>query len=305
MKKEKNRTCDFSVAVNGEMVGNSGEDTYLCMPDRGIAAVFDGCGGLGARRYPSEGGHTGAYLAARRAAAVLEACAADGEGDLPARYESALRTAIAEYNAELNEKNGNLVLRTDMQRSLPSTAAVALTDYRSGCCDILWAGDSHIYLLDGDGLHCLNYADEETFLSDARLTNYINADIPFTLERKRITLALPCAVIAATDGAYSYFRTPMEFEYMLLETLAAASSPADLERGLDEAIARYAGDDYTLCALFLGHGSFDGAKQHTAPRYRLMRSAYIEPLDAPGADADRLWESYKQGFLRGTDVRHD
>jgi len=307
MKKNKHGQFDFFIAVNNEMVSGSGEDAFLCVPGHGIIAVFDGCGGLGSRRYPSENNRTGAYLAAVKAADTLRICAEDLDGTYNSfadKYEAILKQTISDYNTELNIKNGTPSLRTDMIKSLPSTAAVALIDLNTGICDCIWAGDSHIYIMDDNGLHCLNYGEDETISCDARLINYINADIPFSFERKRISIKPPCIVIAATDGAYAYFRTPMEFEYMLLHTLSGASSPENWEDILNRKIAEYAGDDYTLTAVFCGYGGFEKVKAAIVPRYRHMYFTYIEPLAEITSDlfdqyTAEMWELYKPGFLHG------
>lgn len=160
MKKNKHGQFDFFIAVNNEMISGSGEDAFLCIPEHGITAVFDGCGGLGSRRYPSENNRTGAYLAAAKAADILRVCAEESDispASFADKYETKLKAAIYDYNTELNIKNGTPSLRTDMIRSLPSTAAVALIDFKTGICDCIWAGDSHIYIMDDNGLHCLNY----------------------------------------------------------------------------------------------------------------------------------------------------
>lgn len=305
MKKKKHGQFDFYIAVNNEMISGSGEDAFQCIPEHGVIAVFDGCGGLGSRRYPSENNRTGAYLAAAKAADTLRICAEESDifsASFADKYESRLKAAISDYNTELNIKNGTPSLRTDMIKSLPSTAAIALINFKAGICDCIWAGDSHIYMMDECGLHCLNYGEDETISCDARLINYINADIPFSFERKRIFVKPPCAVIAATDGAYAYFRTPMEFEYMILQTLSGASSPENWEELLNRKIAGYAGDDYTLTAAF--SGGFEKVKEAFAPRLTYMYYHYIEPLAEIKTDSfeqytAEMWELYKPGFLHG------
>lgn len=307
MKKYKHRQFDFFIAVNNEMVSGSGEDAFLCVPEHGIIAVFDGCGGLGSRRYPSENGRTGAYLAAAKAADTLRICAEEPDSlykSFADQYEANLKQTMSDYNKELNIKNGIPALRTDMIKSLPSTAAVAVIDRDAGICDCIWAGDSHVYIMDDSGLHCLNYGEDETISCDARLINYINADIPFSFERKRISIRPSCAVIAATDGAYAYFRTPMEFEYMLLQTFSNASSPENWEELLNRKIAEYAGDDYTLTAAFSGYGGFAKAKEAFATRTRYMYCTYIEPAAEMKPDlfeqyTAEKWKLYKPDFLHG------
>lgn len=309
MKNNKSREFDFFLAVSGEAKSGEGEDAYLCLPGRGIIAVFDGCGGLGSRRYPSENGRTGAWLAARKAADTLLACASEkGGGPVVEKYEARLQMAISDYNAELNGKNGVFTVRTDMIKSLPATAAIAVIDGSSGVCDCIWAGDSRLYILDGGGLHCLNCGDDETLSADARLNNYISADGPFSFEKKKITVAGPFAVLAVTDGAYGYFATPMEFEFMLLDTLCGTLSPETWEELLTRRIAEYAGDDYTLTAAFLGYGGFDRVREAFSARREYMYEAYMKPLaeSASGSSdetAARLWEQYKSGYLKDTEEK--
>ena len=52
---------------------NLGEDSFFCAQseDSAIVCVMDGCGGLGARRYDSFQGHTGAYIASRSVAGAV------------------------------------------------------------------------------------------------------------------------------------------------------------------------------------------------------------------------------------------
>lgn len=62
-------------AISGEMVSQSGEDSYIYSfnENKGLVGVFDGCGGIGSRRYQTLNSKTGAYISAR---AVSE-CVAD------------------------------------------------------------------------------------------------------------------------------------------------------------------------------------------------------------------------------------
>ena len=58
---------DQFFVVHGEKIPGKGEDSFLLSVNEraGLAAVFDGCGGSGARVYKDLGGKTGAYIAAR------------------------------------------------------------------------------------------------------------------------------------------------------------------------------------------------------------------------------------------------
>ena len=59
---------DTILVVNKMARENLGEDSFFCAKKKNLAVigVFDGCGGgLGARRYESFDGHTGAFIASR------------------------------------------------------------------------------------------------------------------------------------------------------------------------------------------------------------------------------------------------
>jgi serine/threonine protein phosphatase PrpC len=64
---------DFRFLIAGEMIEGRGEDCFYSAQkeNSAIAAVFDGCGGLGSRRYQNYREHTGAYMASRAAGGAL------------------------------------------------------------------------------------------------------------------------------------------------------------------------------------------------------------------------------------------
>ena len=53
--------------INGEMIEGCGEDSFYAASSEytSVLAVFDGCGGIGSRKYPRFSGHSGAYMSAR------------------------------------------------------------------------------------------------------------------------------------------------------------------------------------------------------------------------------------------------
>ena len=59
--------------INHAARNGLGEDSFFCAQsdDSAIVAVFDGCGGLGARKYEAFQGHTGAYMASRTVAGAI------------------------------------------------------------------------------------------------------------------------------------------------------------------------------------------------------------------------------------------
>ena len=69
MAMYKNLLSEISTyfSISGEMIPQNGEDSYLYSfnENKGLVGVFDGCGGIGSRRYEILNGKTGAYIASR------------------------------------------------------------------------------------------------------------------------------------------------------------------------------------------------------------------------------------------------
>ena len=65
-------TIDFHIYVYKEMIDENGEDSgfYGFTDKHALMSVFDGCGGIGAKKYPSMDNRSGAYLASRAARAA-------------------------------------------------------------------------------------------------------------------------------------------------------------------------------------------------------------------------------------------
>lgn len=110
------------------------EDAYLDQPDRGLWAVADGMGG-----------HAIGDYASRKVMDTLSGIA------LPTSLEHYLADAkqrLQEANRHLREEAGNRKLH-----AIGSTIAMLLA--WEGCCGVLWAGDSRIYLCRGGRLRLL------------------------------------------------------------------------------------------------------------------------------------------------------
>lgn len=296
---------------------SGGEDSFVRALGAASAmiGVFDGCGGLGSRTYAGLGGHTGAYLAARAASgaaydwfrALAEAALSDPDAlctSLRARLDAALAAVKA-------QGQNTLRVRGTMVRDFPTTAAIALAHMEDGgvTVEVLWAGDSRVYLLDEAGLAQLTDDDIDgedalTNLShDGALTNVIAADGAYSLHHKRIRLTRPTVLFAATDGVFGYIRTPMEFEWLLLRVLRDADTPALFSARLKAILAEVAGDDFTLSLMSFFFGDFDTLRRTFAPRVQLLERDYVRPLHAARTDALQasLWETYRLGYERRLD----
>lgn len=291
-----------------------GEDSYIraSKEDSALVGVFDGCGGLGARTYPDRNGHTGAYLAARAACGAawdwyqaLEGAALQGGDALAEALRSRIDTALG---AVRSEGGSAMRMRGSMVRDFPTTAALALAHQTQGrvLLDLFWAGDSRVYLLDADGLQQLTGDDLEgedalsNLTHDAAMTNVIALDGRYTLHHRRLALAQPGVVFAATDGVFGYIRTPMEFEWLLLRVLRDAETPQVFTQRLEQILDELAGDDFTLALMSFGFGDFQTLRGTLTPRIPMLERDYVKPLHHGRTDALQaaLWAQYRTGYER-------
>jgi len=272
-----------------------------------LLAAFDGCGGVGARRYPQLNNHTGAYLAAGLYADCLSTWflqhasglpQADAAGALSALF---LQTA-AQYNAQYLEAQPSAVTGS-MVRTLPSTAAIALL--YGDTATVLWAGNTRAYLLTDRGLRQLTQDDLasqcsafDSLYTDAPITNYLCADRPFALHEATVTLPGQGVFVLATDGAFHALPTPMHLEALLLDTMRQAESKKHWKKLLKEQLADRAADDVTLILQPLGFTTLPEMQAHFDKRRRHVRQAYILPADQAERESltalKALWDLYQR-----------
>ena len=302
--------------ISGEMVQGQGEDSFFACASRGaaVAAVFDGCGGIGSRKYPVFKGHSGAYMSSRILGGALhDWFHAFEERDVPVSDGEAIRSEIEKYlraglDALRSRAESSSRISGMLVREFPSTAAIALGQrLRQGhVVHCFWAGDSRVYLLDEDGLAQLTADDLSgqdamtNLRADAALTNMIAADGSFVLHHRSVFLDHPAAVFAATDGCFGYLPTPMDFEGLLLSSLLSARTPPAFEQNLERQILEAAGDDYTLGFMCFGFDSFPDLQDSVRDRMRILERDYLSALrkDDSEAAAGRLWEAYRGNYLR-------
>ncbi len=304
------------MCIRGEARAGCGEDNwaYGFCEDTGIIAVFDGCGGSGARKHEEYHNNSEAFMASRLCSGALFACVQNAfpYRAEPARFAQQILTPCLSNAIKANtpsEKAGGI--KVNGMRTLPSTMAAAFIQSgsdRTLNISPIWAGDSRAYVLDASGLSQLTIDDSnqpdpmEGLYDEGTLTNVICADKPIRLNCRTVQRKPPFMVITATDGCFGYVSSPMEFEGMLLHTLLEASSVAQWEDNLRKLIAAYAGDDYTLCLASFGYDSFGAIQGAFADRYRELKSTYLEMVwAAPWEDRDtrrRLWATYRRNYLK-------
>lgn len=305
---------DGIIGIHGEMVNEKGEDNFYHSHSKhsAIVSVFDGCGGLGSRMYDVFGRHTGAYMASR---AVSGAVHDWYHSTYNIRWKSeknllqSLRQSVDQALGIVSERGkSTLKLSGSMVRDFPTTAAIALVQDGGDhlVLYVVWAGDSRVYLMDADGLAQLTQDDVEgedalsNLSNDGALTNVISSDGEYELHYKKLVLKQPCVVFVATDGCFGYVPTPMEFEYLLVDTLAKAKTPSDFEVALNQEIRNYAGDDYAMGMLIFGYEDFCSMKDAFKSRRLNLEKKYIEPLQIRRNEiiTNELWRTYRKTYER-------
>lgn len=314
---------DFYCSVLVEKKPDCGEDAMkrLMNRDAALFGVFDGCGGAGSKLSKYKG-KTEAYVASRATADAVEDWFDQPDPSGGWRTE-ALKERAVEYLRECEALAGETsLLIGGIKKKFPTTAALGIC--RLGGegleVDFFWAGDSRVYLLNDQGLAQLTEDDlggidaMDNLTKDGLLTNMINLTVNFDIHRGKIVLDRPGFIFAATDGCFGYLSTPMEFEYLLLETLLNADSVAsprekgapaegeeltDFQNRFAEALRPIAGDDYTLCGYAVGFGSLQNMKRTLLPRANEVFIRYISRLNGMSREEKTaLWTEYRDNYYR-------
>lgn len=309
---------NFILSFCKEMVPEHGEDCYcysFC-DTAGLIAVFDGCGGAGARKHAYYSDETEAYVASRLCAGVFyDRFRENYPAPLPPskfvaeKLVPSVTACLQEYQPPKEE--GSFVVRGSMVRTLPTTAAAALIQSVDGGMRLvspIWAGDSRVYVLDEGGLALLTTDDTsvpdpmENLYNDGVLRNILCSDRKVDLHHRSVKMEAPFLAIVATDGCFGYYTTPMEFEGVILSTLFASDSVDAWEKALSDAIGQVAGDDHTMCIAAYGYRDLDGLKKSLQSRYQVMRQTYLDrlaqlPIDDRQSRMD-MWSQYRVDHLK-------
>ncbi len=292
------------------------EDRAICLRQSGVRllAAFDGCGGVGGRRYPQLENRTGAHIASGLYAASLETWFETQAASLPVPHiAQALDTlfldAARDFDTQYLSTTPTAVTGS-MVRTLPSTAAIFL-QYKDHAT-LYWAGNTRGYLLTGQGLRQLSTDDctaagdaFESLYRDAPINNYLCADKPFNMREVDIPLPKQGVLVLATDGAYHATPTPMHFEALLLDTLSGTSTKKQWKRALGDALHTNATDDVTLVLQPFGFKAYSELDSYFDKRRRHVQQAYILPAAQTSADArlalQTLWDMYRKESLSHSD----
>ena len=311
------------MAVSCAVLPERGEDSFALGQDENGAylCVADGCGGLGSRRYPSLGGCTGAYAASRlatrvfsrwaQAAARIPSDPSSGR-QLCAELEQTFGKAFCDFAARFCTEEKTRIAGS-MQRTLPTTLCAASIHQTDVC--FAWVGDSRGYVLDAQGLHQCTQdhlrPEMDAFDSlyrDAPLDRLLCAQRCPQISLRRLRMSQPCVVLTATDGAYSSLLTPMEFEFLLLDTLHSAKSWKSWEKKLHNRLRKMAQDDATILLKPCGTDEFEQLQALMEPRRAEVQKLFVTPVRRHRTDsayAREKWKLYRKNYDWTEGGRHE
>lgn len=322
-KEEKGFTINIPKKENK---GEDADPILFCNDSIYCVGVFDGMGGSGATEYQSQNGnHTGAYIASRRVKKTCE--------DFIRKVKSfelnieELSKKIKEELTKAKEEIGikSSALRSSIIRTLPTTMAIVTAEKREE--DILinsyWCGDSRNYILTKDGLKQISIDDLvnpqdplENLRNDEALSNCISQDKSFEIRCRYCgCFREPIIIISATDGCFGYLKTPMHFEYVLLESLMKSNNCKEWENYIIKYLQPISGDDFSLSLSFISNGSLAYWKNILKERFNFIKEHFIHPIELIEYEIieleDKLenskkdlyneitilWESYKTQYM--------
>ncbi len=295
--KKANTELNSIFCVAEEMVADNGEDCFYYDVKEGsfIIASFDGCGGSGSKKYENYSGKTGAYIASRAVCGGVRAWFNDS------RDRHTIKTYIENSLSvctKYADKAGRIM--GSLGKSFPTTASIITADLNKDKVETvsIWAGDSRCYVLDFEGLHQITADDLDSqdamtnLTNDAVMTNVINASMPFEIHTKKWVFNSPCILITATDGCFGYLNSPMEFEFLITDSLTNSQNVVEWKKILNERIKKVTGDDYTLCVAVCGFKDFDDIKQSFRKRNSFVEKTYINSQN----EVATMWDIYKNGY---------
>ena len=269
--------------------GQDADPTLCQLQDKFLLAVYDGMGSASIEYEYEDEKRALAYWASLFTKQVTELIFSENTNsiDFVTRLEEHLKLELKEKIKKLEKTplkfKGNLA-----NRRLPTTIAGILCDLQQNKLVTFWAGDSRCFLLNSNGLVQLSKDDVvtnsdalENLINDAPLSNFINADIDFTIHQDVREIEKPCLLITSTDGSFGYLESPAHFEYQILKNLVHAFNIDEWKANLSEELRKVAADDISLSLLSIGYdeNNFDKLKSDLQNRFQELESIFIIPLE--------------------------
>lgn len=276
----------------------------------GVLAVYDGMGGAGARKYThkdTQEEHTSAYWASRYVkGAIEELIKLRPIGVNPVEYlESNMHVAIKQcLDKEIsNFPSASSSAVSKLLAKLPTTMALCVYEIVDENLNVscYWAGDSRVYMFDGEKLcFCTlddaNAPDGDPFSPanmDLAMNNRICQDQEFRINKSQITVkidsAKPIILFAATDGCFGYYKNPIEFEKMILSTISSPDKSQWLSSIQQAIIDNIQQDDFSMSLVVIGNTSPESLQEPISVRLsNKIFSDYMEWKETETAEQAKL-----------------
>lgn len=283
-----------------EHFGEDAPPIYLSATNqtKSMIAVLDGLGGAGSNLYEENGTtHTGAYIASREVRnTIFNYFKNNIEKDDFEITPNVIKELKQQIKIELSDKLKiqkfeQSKLKSSLIRTFPTTLALAMTTKKTDFCeiDLLWAGDSRVYLLNStDGLIQLTKDDLkidndafENIENDSPLSNMIHLDDDFTINHSLQKENTPFFIIAATDGCFGYYPTPMHFENLLISSLLSSNSENDWKEKIINELKNISGDDFSLSLKYVANSDvpFGEIKESFRSRNEILYQGYMSDIN--------------------------
>ena len=287
-----------------EKHAGKGEDQCIALKqdDLFLEGVFDGCGGSGARIYKEFGGCSGAFIGSWTLVGAV--CDWAESAQMHGWSSEALKDCINTRYTSLKEKvTSRSLMSGSLVKEFPSTMAMFLADSHTRQVRLFWAGDSRIFLLDDGGLHQISVDDTtvpdamRNLTEDAPMLNVIHASGDYAIHTCNLQLKKPVILIAATDGCFGYYPSPMDFERVLLETFNGLGEMDKWKTRLDQEFCEISGDDYTIGVLALclpdERKKFE---KNLFKRLKKLKDIYFSEEGVTQEKRITQWEQYRQEY---------
>lgn len=300
---------------NMEKIIGKGEDSnpiFINEAQNGLIGVFDGLGGAGATKYKIRNSeYTGAYLASRFVKRIIVNYYQQGERFLFKKdaLKKIVLTGLEDRAIRFEIKPSRL--KSKLIKTLPTTAALIyyqIINENQVKTEIAWAGDSRCFTLDSKfGLmqmskdDLVNYGDAlQNLKIDSPISNCISIDSSFEFNYDKQIINKPVILIAATDGAFGYLKSPMHFEYLLISSLQSATSMELWQSSIQKELKDVAGDDVSIALISIGFSDFSQLKNIFAQRTEELQKQYIDKINKAHNNENETildcWETYKINY---------
>lgn len=280
---------------------------------KSIVAVLDGLGGSGSTIYEENGiSQTGAYIASREVRNTVfkyfENLFNNEDFEITSDTINELKQQIkSDLNIKLKkQKFEQSKLKSSLIRTFPTTLALGMVTKKNDYAeiDLLWAGDSRIYVLNSiDGLIQLTKDDlkidndpYDNIENDSPLSNMIHLDEDFIINHYRKNIPTPFFIMAATDGCFGYYPTPMHFEYLLISSLLNSNSENDWNEKITQELKNISGDDFSLSLKYIANDAiqFGEIKEKFRNRRETLHLEYIKEIKDLESELSKLEDRVKE-----------